>query len=260
MPGYAKQMAGGLTWTADAGLSKTNGWWNDVAAADLDKDGDVDFVVANHGLNSRFRASVDKPVTMAVNDFDRNGTIEQIVSCYIGDKSYPMALRHDLIAQIPSLKKKFLKYDSYKDKTLNEIFTTDELTGVKTLEVFELASGILRNDGKGKFSFERLPVDAQFSAMYGILIKDIDQDGNNDIIMGGNLFRTKPEVGRYDASYGVVLKGDAKGNLTSLPPMESGLLLEGEVRDFSNIKIAGADVLMVARNNAPLQFFKLKKK
>ncbi|MBS1507111.1 MAG: VCBS repeat-containing protein [Bacteroidetes bacterium] len=241
----------------ESGLEKTNGWWNTIAASDLDHDGDIDFVVGNHGLNSRFRASIEKPVTMYVSDFDKNGSIEQIVCTYNGEKSYPMALRHDLISQIPSLKKKFLKYESYKDATMEDIFSQQQLSEALKLEADVLTSSVLINDGKGKFALKELPVEAQFSPMFGIETGDFDGDGNEDILMGGNLYRVKPEVGRYDASYGVFLKGDGKGNFSNIKTKDSGFFVDGEVRDIKKIKIGKSDYVLVARNNDTPLIFKI---
>jgi len=241
-----------------SGMRLTNGWWNRIKAADLDQDGDVDFVVANHGRNSRFRASYEKPVTMFVNDFDKNGTTEQIICTYNGNRSYPMVLRHDLMTQIPSLKKKYLKYDNYKDQTIQDIFTEEELKDAVKLEAFEFSTGIILNDGKGTFTFKSLPVEAQFSTMYAIEVFDYDQDGNLDILLGGNLYRVKPEAGRYDASYGVILKGNGSGEFKSVTSQNSGLSIDGEVRDFTRIDIAGAKLLVVARNNDSMLFYKIR--
>lgn len=244
--------------TDESVLQLTNGWWNRIKAADLDNDGDVDFVVANHGLNSRFKASEQKPLCMYINDFDKNGTIEQIICTFNGDISYPMVLRHDLTAQIPSLKKKYLKYEEYKNQTVQNIFTESELKEAVKLDVFELGTGILLNDGKGKFTFSRLPVEAQISPMYAIEIDDFDLDGNQDILLGGNLYNVKPEAGRYDASYGIFLKGDGHGKFIAVPSLNSGLKIEGEVRDFVMLKSKGRNLLLVARNNDSVSFYKTK--
>jgi hypothetical protein len=240
---------GKLTETVTPATDFSAGWWNRIEAADLDGDGDIDFVLANHGLNSRFRASREKPITMYVNDFDRNGSTEQILCVFNGDISYPVALRHDLVAQIPSLKKKYLKYDSYKNQTIHDIFSPAELEGATRLEAFQLASVVLWNEGDGRFSLEPLPLPAQLSVMYAIAVFDINNDGHLDIITGGNQYRAKPEVGRYDASYGAVLLGDGKRHFASVPPTTSGLVLHGEVRDFGLLNIAGKPHLVVLRNN-----------
>lgn len=244
--------------TEQVGLSLTKGWWNRIEPADLDNDGDIDFVVTNHGLNSRFRASAEKPVSMYVNDFDKNGTMEQIICAYNGEKSYPLVLRHDLLQQIPSLKKKYLKYENYSDQTITDIFTKEEMKDAVRLDAFELGTGILLNDGKGKFTFSRLPMEAQFSVMQAIVVNDFDHDGKVDILLGGNLYAAKPEVGRYDASHGVLLKGDGSGNFVSLSARNSGLVIDGEVRDFQLLHVGKSNLLLVARNNDSVLFFKTK--
>lgn len=243
--------------TQSAGLDKTNGWWSEIVTDDVDNDGDIDIIAANHGLNSRLRATLEKPITMYVNDFDRNGTIEQITCAYYGNTSYPTVLRHDLISQIPALKKKFLKYDSYKDQTIDKIFSPEEMKGATRLDLYQLSSGVFLNNGRGSFTFQALPIEAQFSKMYSILVHDFNGDGIKDILMAGNLYRAKPEVGRYDASYGVLMIGDGKGSFNYVRPEHSGLRIDGEVRDLQLINVNGKKMLAVARNNDSMLFFKL---
>src|SRR5450432_2291547 len=170
--------------TAAAGLSNSNGWWNRIEIADIDADGYPDIVAGNHGLNSRFKCSENKPVRMYVSDFDDNGSVEQVITCYNGDKAYPMALRHDLVGELPYLKKKYLKYDSYKEQTIEDIFTKEQLDKAVKLEAKEFHSSVLMNDGKGKFVIKPLPMEAQFSTVYGIMVKDYDGDGKEDIYWG----------------------------------------------------------------------------
>ncbi len=244
--------------TQDYGMEKTTGWWNTIEVADLNGDGFMDLMAGNHGLNSRFRATVAKPVSMYVSDFDRNGSVEQIICTYNGDKSYPLVLRHDLVSQIPNLKKKYLKYENYKDETITDIFTKEQLNGAIQLQASELETSLFINNGLGQFVKKELPIEAQFSPVYAIQVFDFDRDGNQDLLMGGNLYRTKPEVGRYDASYGLFMKGDGQGNFKTVSAKDSGLFIDGEVRDFEIVRIGKSELLIVAKNNEELQVLKIK--
>jgi hypothetical protein len=237
-------------------LSGTEGWWHTIVARDLNGDGKIDFILGNHGLNSFFKASPEKPVTMYVNDFDLNGSIEQVICTYNGDKSYPLPLKDEIISQIPSLGAKYKKFDEYKDQTINDIFPQDILKRSIILKAVNLESSVMINLGNGYFNLVPLPPEAQFSPIYSILADDFDKDGICDIILGGNQYRAKPQTGIYDASLGLFLKGRGDGSFAPVSPLSSGIFIRGEVRDMKIIKINGQNILSVARNNNNLQFYK----
>lgn len=246
--------------TEAVGLAKSNGWWNRIVPTDIDADGNIDFILGNHGLNSRFNASHQKPVSMYVGDFDRNGSVEQMICTYNGEKSYPLVLRHDLIEQLPYLKKKYLQYKSYRDQTINDIFDPQELERAIKLEAYHLENALLRNLGNGRFKLEPLPWQAQTSPILAVLTEDLDNDGHQDLLLAGNFLEAKPEVGRYDASYGTFLKGDGQGNLVPTNNSQTGLFLDGQVRDLQMIKTINGPLVLVALNNAPLQVLKVNKR
>ena len=241
--------------TEEAGFDKTNGLWNCIAASDLDQDGDIDLVIGNHGLNSRFKASKEKPMILYVNDFDGNKSAEQIISLYNGDQSYPLALRHDLVMQLPNLKKKYLRYENYKGQQVNDIFSEKQVRTSAKSEVYNMASSIALNNGDGTFTLTPLPQEAQFSSVHSILLEDLDKDGITDILLGGNFYRSKPEVGIYDGSYGLVLKGNGEGTFSSLKAAESGFSVTGEIRDLQTIELSDEQLVLVARNDDSLLIY-----
>ena len=244
--------------TKEYGLDQTNGWYNCLETGDFDNDGLIDFVVGNHGLNSRFKASATEPVSLYVSDFDRNGMIEQVLTRFDNGIAYPFVLRQDLVAQIPSLKKKFLHYNEYKGKTMADIFTTQQIEKAVHLNAFTFETAVWMYRGNGTFKKTSLPVRAQFSPVYAILVDDFDGDGNQDILMGGNLYRAKPETGIYDASYGTLLKGDGQGNFKDIPSGESGILIKGEIRSLEKMVYRGKNIVLVGKNNDRMEVFTFK--
>jgi enediyne biosynthesis protein E4 len=243
--------------TAGSGLEQARGWWNRLVPADLDGDGDIDFIAGNHGLNSRFQATEEKPARMYIHDFDQNGTVEQILCVYNGAESYPLALRHDLIKQIPELKKKYVNYKDYKEQTIEKIFTPEQIGAAHVLEATHMASSLLINDGNGHFRLMALPPEAQFSPVYAAAVYDYNVDGMADILLGGNLYRVKPEVGRYDASYGTLLRAAGSLSYTVVPARNSGFRIMGEARNMAVVRIGGKPHLLIARNGDAIQAFAL---
>ncbi|NNF32878.1 MAG: VCBS repeat-containing protein [Saprospiraceae bacterium] len=240
--------------TEDMGFENSEGWWNTVEVVDIDKDGDLDIIAGNHGTNSRFKSTIDRPVCMHVNDFDLNGSIEQILCVYEGDRSYPLALRHDLIRQLPHIKKRYLSYKEYANQTIEDIFTPEERKNMITLFARELRTSLYLNDG-GTYIRKELPVEIQYAPVYALHIQDINGDGNLDILAGGNLFRVKPEIGRYDSSRGITLLGKGDGNFEYLPNAQSGFTVEGEIRDIDTITIRNKEYIIVTRNNDTVKIF-----
>ena len=240
-------------------IAGSSGWWNCLAVADLNNDGYPDLVAGNNGLNSKIRADSSHPATLFVGDFDNNGHTDCIAAYYKTDgKSYPFNLRDDLLGQLPYLKKRFLKYSDYAGKTIDQVFTSDELERAQKLIVNQTQSCVFINDGKGNFKMTALPTMAQISPVFGVLVTDINGDGIKDIFLGGNFYGLKPEVGRFDASYGVTFLGSKQGSFMYMKQAESGLFIRGEVRDVKEIAIPGGSYIIMARNNDSLQIFQKK--
>ena len=233
-------------------LAKEKGWWLRAHAVDIDQDGDQDFVLGNHGKNSRFRTSKERPVKMYLNDFDQNGSIEGVLTFTAEDgRDLPYALRHDLIDQMKVLKKKFPDYASFRNADITTIFDEQQRATALIQTANNFASAVLINQGDFNFTLKELPQEAQLSPVYAIESADVDGDGDQDLFLGGNLFKAKPEVGIYDASYGTYLENTGDGNFRSYKDGK-GFSVKGEVRDIKAID----KTLFVFRNNDSIATFK----
>ena len=242
------------------GLNHTNGWYHSIEVGDFNADGFIDFVAGNHGLNSRFKATEQEPVRMYVNDFDQNGSIEHITTYYDEGISYPMILKPDLVTQLPYLKRKFLRYRDYKGKTINDIFDTTQLRTSVILNAYTFETSVWLNSGKGTFSKNVLPAEAQYFPVYAIAVDDFTGDGKLDIVLGGNQFRAKPETGIYAAGYGLLLRGKGQGKFAAVSAGESGLSIQGQIRSLKKVKFKDESYILVGRNNAEMNALRYEQK
>jgi hypothetical protein len=238
--------------TKEAGLSRTNGWWNSVEAVDLRGNGRRDLVLGNLGLNSYLHASPKEPARLYVSDFSHSGggNLEQILTSYKNGVSYPVAGRDELLKKIPSLRGKYPSYKDFGASRVEDIFPAADLSQAQVREAYTFASAVALNNGNGTFTLQPLPLEAQFAPIYASLAGDFDGDGKTDLLVGGNFYGVIPVLGRYDASYGLLLRGDGKGGFTAVDMAESNLVIDGQVRDMKMLRgPKGERLIVVARNN-----------
>jgi hypothetical protein len=243
--------------TEAAGLAETNGWWRSVRAADLTGDGTADLVAGNHGLNARIRATREAPARLYLNDFDENGQPDPILTVYRDGARHPFAGRDELIEQIPSLKEDFPTYESFGDSQIEDLVPAAKIEAAIVKDAHTFASSAFVAQGDGTFSVDPLPSRAQMTPVYGLLARDLVGDGARDLLLGGNFYGVKPRQGRYDASYGTLLRG-TDSTWTPVPPPESNLYLTGQVRALRLLERGDSPpVVLVARNDARPQVVRL---
>jgi hypothetical protein len=240
-------------YTEQAGTSQTGGWWWSIAEGDLDGDGDMDYMAGNLGKNAKFKASPDKPFLVYQSDFDENGTNDVVLAGYYNGKQVPVRGRECSSEQMPFIAEKFPTYEGFASASLEDIYSDGALEQANKREVHSFYSAVFINEGDGKLSKHKLPVQAQFAPVQDILLKDINKDGYLDALLVGNLHGAEVETVRYDAGIGLCLIGDGKGGFKPLTVKESGLYAPEDAR---RISLLGTH-LVVANNDAPLRMFKI---
>jgi hypothetical protein len=249
--------------TDSVALPNMHGMWRSLIAADVDNDGDLDLVAGNLGLNCDYHVSPAEPMELFADDIDHNGRIDPVMFYYIRDadgirRSYPAYSRGQLASQVPAVKKRFLLNEDYAKAGFSDLFPGKTKADVLNFFCDETRSCWLENVGNGKFIKHVLPMEAQFAPVNAIVCADIDNDGYNDLLLAGNDYQTDVITGRYDASYGCLLRGSGKKDFTAVPSSRSGLALNGDVKDLSLIRLGnGRRIILAAINDDSLRAFRI---
>lgn len=254
---------GTLEFHEDTGLESTSGWWNSISGGDFDNDGDTDYILGNFGLNTYIKADEEHPIRVYADDFDANGKIDPIISYYEKDdsgalKEYSLHTRDALISQIVAYKKRFKDYKSFAEADFDEILKKHDRKNDFVLDAKILTTSYLENLGMDGFKISALPLECQVSPVYGVLVKDFDGDGNRDALLSGNQNSADPLFGNYDASNGIFLKGNGKGDFKSVSTLQSGLYLNGDQKSIVTLFVENHPVLLAGANQGSLKAYEYK--
>jgi enediyne biosynthesis protein E4 len=236
-------------------IRNSRGWWNSITAADFDKDGDIDFVVGNLGLNTPYRPTPKEPVCIYAKDYDKNGRIDPIMCRYENGKEYMTHARDDINKQITPMRARFRDYTTYAITPFEKAFRPDEISDAYVVRCEKTESMYLENKGNGQFDMHNLPIEAQFSPINSMITGDFDKDGNLDVLAVGNSYSTEVQTGRYDAQGSLLLKGNGKGNFIA---DRHALNVIGDNRAVVSLKKAdGSNLILIAPNSDNLKAFKI---
>ncbi len=238
-------------------IPNSSGWWNTIHLDDLDNDGDMDLLVGNIRLNTNLSASPAEPLELYVWDYDLNLTLDPIISYYRQGQKWVYPGLDELAKQIVDAKRVYSTYASYASSTFSEIFPEEQLQASLHRQAQILASVWVENLGQNGFDVHALPMEAQFSPIYGFSTHDFNGDGHQDILTVGNFYGNQPSIGKCDASFGTFLKGVGRGNFEAVKHQESGFAVYGEARDIKILQSKHQQPLVIiSRNNAETRLFR----
>jgi len=240
--------------TSDFGLAKRSGWWNSIEIADVDGDGDQDIVGGNLGHNIKYKASELEPFTLYVDDFDDNGTNDVYLGYYQDGVCYPVRGRQCSSQQMPFISEKFESYSDFGLASIDKILDDKVSSSTNILKADLFASTVFINEG-GRFSTKELPSEVQISPVYGIAVDDFDKDGKVDIFLAGNMYNREVETVRSDAGKGCMVTIDINGKFKVISTTKTGISADKDVRAIELIRGSGTNLMAIANNNAPMQFY-----
>ena len=236
--------------TPSSGISEYTGWWNSITGADFDKDGDIDYVAGNLGLNTRFKASPEQPLRILAKDFDRNGYVDPICTYYVQGKSYPIYHRNVMMDQMPFIQTKYKRYEEYARATIDDILDEDQLEDAYIADAQTLNTSYFENLGNGTFAIHPLPMEAQFAPVFGLLANDYNGDENCDLLMVGNSYAYNVEDGRHDAFIGLFMEGNGEGGFKPVLSRESGFFVDGDAKGMAELILRDEQSLVLAARNS----------
>lgn len=230
------------------------GWYSSLHTANLDDDPELEIVVGNWGLNSQLQADVSRPIILYAGDFDQNGTIDPVLSSFVGSQSHPFVSRDDLVGQMPGLKKFFTSYHDYANYSMAELLA--HLPDAQADTINSLNS-VLFDLTEGKLKEKALPLEAQVSPIYSIVDLDFDGDGDLDLILAGNSNYNRVKIGEVDANHGILLENTGGLGFKVVPNEISGLRLTGDIRSIIKTQSASNTVLSFGINDGQVKSYLL---
>ncbi|MDX1685613.1 MAG: VCBS repeat-containing protein, partial [Saprospiraceae bacterium] len=238
-------------------INQSTGWWNSVVTADIDNDGDMDLLTGNHGLNSIFKASKDKPLTLAIADYDQNGSWDPLVFRYINGVNAPFVNKDLFTSHMPFFNKRYYSFKAYSEATYEEL-VVDSLDP-EIHKATQLASGVWINEPKLNFKFIPFPNKAQLAPIHDILSRDFTGDGLPDLIIAGNSNSIHYEYGNINALGIALLEGTGDGNFKFINPGRSGLFTTGYPRDIELWEKDSKLIISVSQNNGEVVNYSIEK-
>lgn len=258
---FIRNEKGKLNFHSPLIIDHSQGWWNSITAGDFDEDGDIDYVVGNLGLNTRFKASATEPLCIYAKDYNNDKRIDPIMCYYVQGKNHIYPSRDELIKQIALMRNKFPAYKDFAKVDFAGAFSDDERKGATIVKSECFESSYIENKGGGTFSRKALPIQCQFAPLFGMTVNDYNNDGHLDVLVTGNSYSTEVSTGAYDAMSGLLLIGDGRGNFQTATAATTGFHADKDAKGMAQINLAnGSAKILVANNNDKLSSYQFTPK
>ncbi len=240
------------------GLENQIGWWYSLAEGDIDNDGDIDYIAGNLGKNYKYQASLEEPFELYSGDFDKNKRLDIVLGYHQDGNEYPVRGKQCSSQQIPVISLKYKDYSSFANANLVDIYGKKNLEESLHLSATNFASCSIINNKEKPWTVSPLPSLAQLSSVNSIIINDFNSDNNLDLIISGNLYTSEVETPRNDANLGLYLVGNGKGEFKPISSSESGLYIDGDIKESVLIKSAtGSNRILSVANDSYLKIFNI---
>jgi len=242
-------------------LDTQTGFWGSLAGGDFDGDGDTDYIAGNLGLNALTKASDTYPISIVAGDFNQDGMYDAIPFMYFPDAEnklirVPFHGREDVIKQFIQTRARFQTYKDFAKATYDNLLTEEERKKALKLDANYCPSVYVENMGNGTFKTKPLPTLAQLSPINGMIVEDFDKDGYLDVLLVANDFGNETSIGRYDASNGLMLKGNGKGDFIPLTQAVTGFYVPGNAKGLAQMANSdGRRIVIATQNRGPLKVF-----
>ena len=241
--------------TNQYGLTQTHGLWNTLLVKDINKDNTPDILAGNLWKNTFFK----KGMKFYLNDFDNNGTEEQIICQYINQDYYPIVDKDELISQLPYLKKKIVKYENYANARIQDLFSATQLNESYVSELHILETSLFLSQPEGGFDRQQMPQELQYAPMYALTHHTEDNTSTEGTFyLGGNHYLVKPQFGRYDASKGWALNYSFSEDKIEFEEPEI-LGIKGQIRQLEIVNLQTDKQLLIGVNNQAGKLLQLVK-
>lgn len=231
-----------------------NGLWQAIQPFDIDGDGDLDYLLGNWGLNTKFKASKNYPLKMYCGNVLENKKWVTLVSFAKNNTYYSTNNKDELQLVLGNyISSKFATYKDFAGKSFDQIIDKNLQQKATLKTVQNLSSGYLENQ-KGNYVFKAFDESLQLFPITCFLKNDFNLDKKEEVLVAGNLFNVPPYNGKLDGNTGFILENENH----VLSALNLGLSIGNrQIKKLQLVKVFNQTYLIVIVNNDKTLIYKI---